>query len=317
MILRSWLIMQARIILSGRIALIVELIEMNCNIKRLVCGVCVVVMLGFFVGGASAAASYTEEVKFKGVVTGYPDFGGAVGTGGANVQIDKILFDPTGNLTIGDNVTVSWPIAPPFADINVTVGDRAEVYGYRNIKEMPGWWSGVGEHWVSLNTSDHYLRWSDIRLIGTAIEYFEDPGTGARYGWNVSVDKLISGPQPCSNRLNVTLQAVPPPWGNMDQNITEGDAIEVYGDYCEDQNGCCVSLVGSEDYYIRSIHKGDLNRDNQITPADAAIALEIATGGSASCDTATLAAADVSGDDKVTSLDALMILQAGTGTITL
>ncbi len=34
-----------------------------------------------------------------------------------------------------------------------------------------------------------------------------------------------------------------------------------------------------------------------------------AAGGSASCDTATLAAADVSGDNRVTSLDALTILQ--------
>ncbi|MCD6145783.1 MAG: hypothetical protein J7J03_05225, partial [Methanosarcinales archaeon] len=58
--------------------------------------------------------------------------------------------------------------------------------------------------------------------------------------------------------------------------------------------------------------KGDLNHDHKITPADAAIALCLAAGGSASCDAATLAAADVSGDDRVTSLDALMILQAAT-----
>ena len=63
--------------------------------------------------------------------------------------------------------------------------------------------------------------------------------------------------------------------------------------------------------------KGDLNGDNRITPADAAIALEIAVGGSASCDPATFAAADVSGDDMVTSLDALMILQAAAGGIAL
>jgi len=65
------------------------------------------------------------------------------------------------------------------------------------------------------------------------------------------------------------------------------------------------------------LHKGDLNHDNQITPADAAIALAIAAGGSASCDAATLASADVSGDNRVTSLDALMILQAAGGVVTL
>jgi len=63
--------------------------------------------------------------------------------------------------------------------------------------------------------------------------------------------------------------------------------------------------------------KGDLNSDSILTPADAAIALEIAAGGSASCDATTLAAADVSGDGQVTSLDALMILQAAAGKIEL
>ena len=62
--------------------------------------------------------------------------------------------------------------------------------------------------------------------------------------------------------------------------------------------------------------KGDLNHDNQITPADAAIALRLAAG-SLQCDPATLAAADVSDDGRVTSLDALMILQAATGKIIL
>ena len=42
-----------------------------------------------------------------------------------------------------------------------------------------------------------------------------------------------------------------------------------------------------------------------------------AAGGSASCDAATLAAADVSGDGCVTSLAALMILQAAAGKIEL
>ena len=52
-------------------------------------------------------------------------------------------------------------------------------------------------------------------------------------------------------------------------------------------------------------------RDNQITPADAAIALRLAATG------AHDDAADVSGDGSVTSLDALMILQAATGAIIL
>ena len=57
--------------------------------------------------------------------------------------------------------------------------------------------------------------------------------------------------------------------------------------------------------------KGDLNGDNQITPADAAIALHLAATGTHDD------AADVSGDGDVTSLDALMILQAAAGRIAL
>jgi len=49
---------------------------------------------------------------------------------------------------------------------------------------------------------------------------------------------------------------------------------------------------------------GDLNHDGVITPADAAIALQMTVRGQYSED------ADVSGDRKVTSLDALLILQA-------
>ena len=56
---------------------------------------------------------------------------------------------------------------------------------------------------------------------------------------------------------------------------------------------------------------GDLNSDNQITPADAAIALQLAASG------AHNDAADVSGDGQVTSLDALMILQAAAGGMSL
>jgi hypothetical protein len=57
--------------------------------------------------------------------------------------------------------------------------------------------------------------------------------------------------------------------------------------------------------------RGDLNGDNHITPADAAIALRLAaTGGWDS-------AADVDGDNHITSLDALMILQAAADAIDL
>ncbi|KAF5418382.1 MAG: Cell surface glycoprotein [Candidatus Methanogaster sp.] len=61
--------------------------------------------------------------------------------------------------------------------------------------------------------------------------------------------------------------------------------------------------------------KGDLNGDGRITSADAAIALQFAAGGSASCDPVAFAAGDMSGDHRVTSLDALMIMRLAAGVI--
>ena len=60
-----------------------------------------------------------------------------------------------------------------------------------------------------------------------------------------------------------------------------------------------------------STTRGDLNSDDILTPADAAIALRLAASG------AYDPAADVSGDGSVTSLDALRILQAAAGAIEL
>ena len=96
----------------------------------------------------------------------------------------------------------------------------------------------------------------EIRFTGTAIEYFNmniGGMVGAPWGWIVCVNDVISGPQPCNNQLNVTLQAVAPPVGYMDPNITEGDMVEVYGCYYGDQDICSVSLAGHEEYHIRRL----------------------------------------------------------------
>ena len=120
------------------------------------------VLLVLACSGTAAAACPNDEnmgtVNFRGVVTGEPVID-AIGAGGVNVQIDEILSDPTGNLTIGDVVTVGYPIVPPFADINATVGDPVEVCGeYCDIGEIPDGWSEVGDHLVWLCEADHFYR---------------------------------------------------------------------------------------------------------------------------------------------------------------
>ena len=91
-----------------------------------------------------------------------------------------------------------------------------------------------------------------------------------------------------------------------------GDYV-IVGAYGDDDNG-----DDSGSAYIYDIQTseppiiGDLNGDDRLTPADAAIALKMAAG---SCEPTD--AADVSDDGVVNSLDALMILQAAAGLITL
>ena len=63
-----------------------------------------------------------------------------------------------------------------------------------------------------------------------------------------------------------------------------------------------------------SPQKGDHDHDGILTPADAAIALRLAAGGSAPCDASDAwTHADVNGDGRGTSLDALVILQGWLG----
>ncbi|MEA3325612.1 MAG: dockerin type I domain-containing protein [Euryarchaeota archaeon] len=105
--------------------------------------------------------------------------------------------------------------------------------------------------------------------------------------------------------------------GAADDNF--GSSVSISGDHAivgavwDDDNG--VDLGSAYIYDIQTTEPpitGDLNGDDQLTPADAVIALKMAAG---CCEPTT--AADVSSDGVVNSLDALMILQAAVGAITL
>ena len=106
-----------------------------------------------------------------------------------------------------------------------------------------------------------------------------------------------------------------PHWYQIPVSDDDGDRIIVItltdggiGDDDLAANGVIVDDGGPS---LPMSKKGDLNGDDQITPADAAIALQLAASG------AHDPAADVSGDGCVTSLDALMILQAAADAIDL
>ncbi|MHC1630988.1 MAG: hypothetical protein ACXQT4_01635 [Methanotrichaceae archaeon] len=90
-----------------------------------------------------------------------------------------------------------------------------------------------------------------IQFTGTAVELYESDMMGAPTIWKVNVSNVVDGPEPCSDLLNVTVsQALAPPWGSWDRNVTAEDEVAVYGEYLKDESVCSVTLQGSEDYYF-------------------------------------------------------------------
>jgi hypothetical protein len=87
------------------------------------------------------------DVKFRGVVTNGPDFGGAVGVWGVNIIVQTILLGQSSDLREGDVVTVFWPVVPRFLNISAKIGDEVEVYGSCCKDSMPSWWSHTGQYW--------------------------------------------------------------------------------------------------------------------------------------------------------------------------
>jgi len=119
-----------------------------------------------------------------------------------------------------------------------------------------------------------------------------------RIGLNLSSDSTgntVTGNIFCSNLI----------YDIRDEGSNSGDdnTCDLTGNWNDSETTGCT-------YSCPSL-KGDLNRDGEITPSDAAIALQLAASGD------WRAEADVDCDGQVTSLDALMILQAAAGNIEL
>jgi hypothetical protein len=94
-------------------------------------------------------------------------------------------------------------------------------------------------------------------------------------------------------------------------SITVKADVPVIWEHAPTQPECVQSIKINMSGWLTTPQKGDLNGDDDVTAADAAIALQLAVSG------AHNPAADISGDGHVTSLDALMILQASNGVIDL
>ncbi len=186
------------------------------------------------------------EVKFKGTATADEtnEPWTCYGSYYCNVSVEEKLDDPGNFLHVGEVYTVAYGQDPKY----IKSGDNLEVYGiyYRTCGPL----GCIG--CIAATSDPYYVRVekSEIKFNGT-VTGISPTLIGAGW-WNVTVEEVISGPEPCSNEITVNWIAYPP-WGYIDLNITIGDKVEVYGGYYEDQYGCNVSLNGKEEYYIKKI----------------------------------------------------------------
>jgi hypothetical protein len=93
----------------------------------------------------------------------------------------------------------------------------------------------------------------DVRIEGTAVEKFERIGA---WGWVVSVDNVMSGPEELAGKeISAYLTSANPaeyPPGSIDGDIVAGDRVAVYGSLKTIGPGDYdILLVGSEEYYIK------------------------------------------------------------------
>ena len=92
----------------------------------------------------------------------------------------------------------------------------------------------------------------DITIQGIAINNFSRIGA---WGWNVFVDKVVSGPAEIQNKsISVYLTSADPakyPRGFIDPNILPGDRVEAYGDY--NTGSINLLLTGNTNYYLKKI----------------------------------------------------------------
>ena len=175
-----------------------------------------------------------------------------------------------------------------------------------------------------------YNGWTGIKITGCDNNKIINNTAIENYYWGISLSESNGNLVFYNNLINNTKgpeanrNTRDKNGNNRWDNGAEGN---YYGDYMgTDANGDGIGDTpydvqgssGAQDRYPLMQpwtgdmgQKGDLNGDNEVTPADAVIALQFVVSGEYN------PVADVSDDNRVTSLDVLMILQAASGVISL
>jgi hypothetical protein len=140
-----------------------------------------------------------------------------------------------------------------------------------------------------------------LKTVGSTLGVGEWDNTEGTATFSYSFSNLLDKVSGSGTLATIEFNTYPDaPSGTYDLSLTDVMLINISdAEISTDTSDGTVTIL-NETY-----QRGDLNHDNEITPTDALIALQIAVG-SRPFD----GAADVSGDGQVTALDALMILQA-------
>jgi hypothetical protein len=101
----------------------------------------------------------------------------------------------------------------------------------------------------SLNTSGSP---GETRFTGKVVDIYRYP-VGGVHGWDIQVDKVYFGPDIRNQTVKVQIltisRALGNPPGYLEENITLGDEVAVYGLL----NGKSISVNGSVDYYFMKL----------------------------------------------------------------
>jgi hypothetical protein len=108
---------------------------------------------------------------------------------------------------------------------------------------------------ISLFICIGYCAAQEVSIEGNAVEQFQRIGA---WGWVVSVDSVLNGPEEMAGRnVSVYLTSANPdeyPPGFIDENIAVGDRVAVYGLLETIEPGVYdILLVGSKEFYIKPI----------------------------------------------------------------
>lgn len=105
----------------------------------------------------------------------------------------------------------------------------------------------------------------EIKFLGTAVTYNCEYGIGS---WDVTVDEVISGPQPSVDTIKVICEGGLIMAGYVDPNITTGDEVEVYGNYYDLGEGRANVVLWESNHYIKGIEPSELPVHNIDTGED-------------------------------------------------